>query len=373
MRVVNLQDTLEGSYLALPIHGDGGKLMLGTGTRLTKRLIRVLNSRGYTKVAIRDPLTGDVEPDDAISLETRIQTEKALDKAVDKLLAGQTPDLRPIFDAVDAIIADLWSNSRKSSGIFSIRSYDQNTYTHSINVCILSVSMGECLRWPLQRLRELGASALLHDVGKILMPLDLLNKPGALTNEEYGLIKTHCEKGWELLSECFDSGGCMARSAMEHHERLNGSGYPKQLAGNDISDIGKITAVADVYDAMTTDRPHRKAIFPEAVYAHMTQARDVLFDSAMVNSLFSRVALYPTGTILSLWGGYIAIVTAQDPRSNFRPFARIAGGPGITKPIDVSLYSRPDIKINLLLDDYPPDAKRMIADSLEGIALTSDT
>ncbi len=373
MRVVSLQDTLEGSYLAVPIHGDGGRLMLGTDTRLTKRLIRVLQSRGYTKVAIRDPLLEDIEPDDAIDIQTRAQTKAALDKAVTKLVAGQTPDLNEVFHAVDAVIADLWSNFRTSSSIVSIQSYDMDTYTHCINVCILSICIGYNLGWPLSKLRKLGTAALLHDVGKILLPINVLNKPNDLTNEEYAIVKTHCEKGWELLSGCFNTDGFVAQSAMEHHERLNGSGYPRHLGEEKISDVGKITAVADVFDAMTTDRPQRKAILPEAVYSYMSQAKGELFDAKIVDILFNNVALYPTGTILSLWGGYLAVVTAQDPRSGFRPFVRIIGGPGITKPIDISLYSRPDIKINLLLDDYPSDAKRIITDDFNENIFLDDT
>ncbi len=372
MRVANLHDALEGSLLALPVHGDGGRLMLGTGTRLTRRLIRTLKSRGYTRVAVKDPVVGNIESDDAVSFETRIQAEKALDAATSKLIAGQAPDLESLSDAIDAILADLRENSGVCNGVYSIRSYDQNTYTHSINVCILSLLIADDLGWPLAKLRVLGIGALLHDIGKILMPVQILNKPGALTDEEYSLIKTHAEKGYELLSACFDAGSGAARIALEHHERLDGSGYPKNLKGSQISDFGKITAVADVYDAMTTDRPHRKAIFPEAVYAHMVQKKDILFDGVLVDSLFSKVALYPTGTILSLWGGYIAVVSGQDPRSNFRPFARIVGGPGITEPIDISLYARPDIKINLLLDDYPPDTKRMVSTNLGGTPFDSN-
>jgi HD-GYP domain-containing protein (c-di-GMP phosphodiesterase class II) len=336
-------------------------------------LIKTLRARGYTKVVVKKSLMPDSVPDHPISYQTRVQTETALEEAANRLLAGRSPDLKRVLEAVDAIIANLWANSGMSSGIVSIQSYDGNTYTHSINVCILSISIGHCLGWRLEDLRELGTAALLHDIGKILIPLDLLNKAGPLTAEEHGLMRTHCEKGWKLLSECFNTGGYIARGALEHHERLDGSGYPKGLTENMISDIGKITAVADVYDAMTADRPHRKAIFPETVYNHMVQHKGVLFDSAAVDALLSKVALYPTGTLLSLWGGYIAVVTAQDPRSNLRPLVRIVGGPGASKPIDVELYSRPDIKIDCLLSNYLPDSHRMAAGTLHDIPLDSDT
>ncbi|HHW18458.1 MAG TPA: HD-GYP domain-containing protein [Firmicutes bacterium] len=367
MRVVALHEGLEGSILALPVHGDGGRLMLGAGTRLTKRLIAALLSRGYTRVAIEDALAPDIEPEDAIGEETRLLAERALEESAKKLIARKSPDFGAISLAVETIIADLRKNSKMCSGVYTLRSYDQSTYTHSVNVCVIALAIADSLGWSLGSLKKLGIGALLHDIGKILIPISILNKPGQLTDDEYALMKTHSEKGWELLSGCFEVGPVAAHSALEHHERLDGSGYPRHLKGDEISDIGKITAVADVYEAMTSDRPHRKAIFPEAVYAFMVQKKGILFDGTLVDTLFKRIALYPTGTIVSLWGGYVALVTKQDPRSNFRPYVRIVGGPGITKPVDISLYERPDIKINLLLDDYPPDTKRLIAEALHGI------
>ena len=328
MRIVDLHDRLIGAYLAMPIHGDGGKLMLGAGTRLTRSLIKTLRARGYTKVVVKKSLMPDSVPDHPISLPDTSQTETALEEAANRLLAGRSPDLKRVLEAVDAIIANLWANSGMSSGIVSIQSYDGNTYTHSINVCILSISIGHCLGWRLEDLRELGTAALLHDIGKILIPLDLLNKAGPLTAEEHGLMRTHCEKGWKLLSECFNTGVYCSRS-LEHHGRLDGSGYPKGLTENMISDIGKITAVADVYDAMTRHRPHRKAIFPETLQPHGT-TQGVLFDSAAVDALLSKVALYPTGTLLSLWEAHSS-GDAQIPAPTSVRWCGLCGNPGASK------------------------------------------
>lgn len=360
MRVVCLHTRIQGEVLAMPVHGDGGRLLLNKGTRLTPRLIEVLLQRGYTRVAIEDPLLEDVEPEEAVSEETRSMAERALDMAAKKLLDGRAPDMGIVRDAVDAIIEDLKANKRTCVGVYSLRSYDESTFIHSVNVCVLSLAIAETMGYSVSEMRILGLGALLHDIGKLLVPTSILRKPGMLTDEEYELVKTHAKKGWELLANCYAAGPVAAHGALDHHERLDGSGYPRKLKGDEISEIGRVTAVADVYDAMTSDRPQRKAIFPEAVYKYMDQEKGTLFDSQAVDALFQRVALYPTGTILSLWGGFVAVVTRQDPRSNFRPFIRIVGGPGITKPVDVSLYDRPDIEVNLVLDDYPSDAPRIL-------------
>lgn len=175
-------------------------------------------------------------------------------------------------------------------------------------------------------------------------------------------MKTHALKGWELLSSCYDIGPVAAHAALDHHERLDGSGYPRRLTELDISPIGRITAVADVYEAMTSDRPQRGALLPEIAYAFISENSGRQFDRNVTQALFSRVALYPAGTILSLWGGYVAVVVRQDERSNRRPFVRIVSGPGITKPVDTALHERPDLQVTLVLDDYPPETRRMLAE-----------
>ena len=360
MRVVALQDRLADETLAMPVHGDGGRLMLAKGMRLTPTLILVLRKRGYSRVAIEDVMLNDVEADDNLQDETRQMTIQVLDTATANVIRGTPGDLRPIRNAVEAIIADLRDNPKACVGLYSLCSFDEETYTHSINVCVLCLSAAETLGWKVAGLRQVGLGALLHDIGKVLIPKHILNKPALLTDEEYALVKTHTDKGWELLQTCYDVGATTAHAALDHHERLDGSGYPRQVKGDNITMIGRITAIADVYEAMTSDRPQRRAVLPEAVHAFMMEKRGSLFDADVVEAMFYRVALYPTGTILSLWGGYVAVVIKQDPRSNNRPFVRLVTGPGIVKANDIALYERPELTVNLILDDYPPETRRLV-------------
>mgnify|MGYP005836548991 CR=1 FL=1 len=360
MRVVALRNNIAGEILAMPIHGDGGRLILAKGMRLTPSLVQALLRRGYTRVAIEDSMMADVEADQSIQEETRQLTIRVLDAASRNVLRGSQGDLRSIRDAVDAIIADLRENPKACVGLYSLCSFDEETYTHSINVCVLAVTAALAMNRPLHEVRQIGLGALMHDIGKVLIPKHILNKPAALTDEEYALVKTHTEKGWELLHSCYEIGAISAHAALDHHERLDGSGYPRQLKGDNISEIGRLTAVADVYEAMTSDRPQRRAVLPEAVHTFLIEKRGVLFDGDAVEAMFSRVALYPTGTILSLWGGYVAVVLKQDPRSNSRPVVRVVSGPGILKPLDLPLFDRPDLTVNLILDDYPEETRRLV-------------
>lgn len=353
MRIVTLHEKLAGSVLAVPIHGDGGRLLLARGIRLTRGIIQNLMERGYTRIAIEDPLLDDVDPDEPLQEETRQKTVSILHNAVNHIIAGSSKSLRCLREAVEAIIEEITANKGMRVGIYSLCSYDDGTYNHSVNVCVLAICVADGLGISPQDLRVIGTGALLHDIGKLLVPKSILNKPGQLTPDEYNLIKTHTEKGWELLSRCFEIGALAALAALEHHERIDASGYPRRVGGDEISRIGRITAVADVYEAMSSDRPQRKALLPDAIYAFLQGSKGTLFDPAAVDSLLARVSLYPTGTIVALSDKRVGVVIRQDPRSNLRPVIRLVRGPDVGTPVDLPLYDNPQLKIEAILDDYP--------------------
>ncbi len=355
MRVVRLQDGLAGKCLAMPIHSDGGRLLAARGLRLTHSLISLLMQRGYTRVAVEDPLLDDVELDTSIGEETRQRAVYAMDRAARNILSG-APDIGAVVSTVDDMVEELRAKSKTCIGLYSLNSYDEDTYTHSLNVSILAIVVGNYLGRNPDSLKALGLGALLHDIGKLLIPRHILNKPSRLSESEYGLVQTHAKKGWELLSKCYDVSQMAARAAFEHHERLDGTGYPRGMTG-DISDTGRITAVADVYEAMTADRPHRKALMPEIARTHLLDNSGTLYDPQAVEGLVKTVALYPTGTILSLRGEYTAVVIKQDTRSNVCPFVRIVSGPDVTVPTDVALVDHPQLTVEAVLDDYPQNAQ----------------
>ncbi|MGI6632732.1 MAG: HD-GYP domain-containing protein [Bacillota bacterium] len=360
MRIVALKEEIAGAILAMPVHGSEGQLLIEKGIRLTLGSINSLKRRGFTRVAIQDEFLRDVEVNDTIHEETRRTAIRSLGIVASNMLRGTPGDIQPIREALDSIIDDLRSNPRAAIGLHSICSFDETLYTHGINVCVLSIAIAEGMKLPESTLRQVGMGALLHDVGKILIPKPILDKPSLLTDDEYSLIKTHAMKGFEMLQTCYNVGAVAAHGALDHHERLDGSGYPRGLKGDNIPIIGRIVATADVYDAMVSERPHRQRHLPEAVRKYMQENRGSLFDGDAVDAMLRRVAAYPIGSILSLGGGFVAVVISQDPRDNSRPVVRVVSGPGITETQDIPLLDRPDLSVSMILDDYPPEARRLV-------------
>lgn len=360
MRIVTLGEDLVGAVLAMPVHGSEGQLLLDKGMRLTLGFINSLKRRGFTRIAIQDEFLKDVEVSDTIHEGVRQSAIRSLGMVASNILRGTPGDIQPIREALDSIIEDLRSNPRAALGLHSICSFDEMIYTHGINVCVLSIAIAEGMKLPESTLRQVGLGALLHDVGKLLIPKPILDKPSLLTDEEYSLVQTHAMKGFEMLQTCYDVGAVAAHAALDHHERLDGSGYPRGLKGDNIPLIGRIVATADVYDAMVSTRPHRQRHLPEAVRKHMQENRGSLFDGDTVDALLRRVAAYPIGTIVSLGGGFVAVVVSQDPRDNNRPVVRVVSGPGVKETQDIPLYDQPDLAVSMILDDYPPETRRLV-------------
>jgi len=163
---------------------------------------------------------------------------------------------------------------------------------------------------------------MLHDVGKKYVPLGILDKKGKLTKEEFDVILTHPEKGYDMLSDCYDLSSTTRVGVLQHHERFDGSGYPKGLKGEDISSFGRILAVADTYDAMTSDRSYRKAFEASEVLEYLLGAGNTGYDYNIVDHFTKCIAVYPVGTCVALSDGTQCIVMHNYSDCILRPVVR---------------------------------------------------
>ncbi len=198
---------------------------------------------------------------------------------------------------------------------------DENEYTaeHCLNVCILAIAFGRQLGMGEQELQNLGMCGLLHDVGKMKTPPEILNKPDTLTPKEMRIMMAHTVHGRNLL---LSSSGIYTGAidvALSHHERIDGKGYPRQLAGSSISRYSKIIAIVDAYDAMTADRCYQSARTSTEAIKIIYKERGQHFDEQLALKFLQTVGLYPAGSIVELYSGEVGMVIEANPRLRHLP------------------------------------------------------
>lgn len=352
MRKINITNIEVGSRISKTIYNSKGQVLLSAGTVLTGRYVKRLKELGFTSVFVDDGLIDDISLDEAISEETRVQAVNCIRSIMQNVSKNNVVHTAPVSKAVDCIIDDLLKNREIMLNLSDIRSYDDYTFSHSVNVTVISVFIGMCLHYRKDRLKDLGMGVLLHDVGKTHIPPDIINKPGKLTAEEYELVKKHTWYGFETLRKSPGIKLTSAHVALQHHERQDGSGYPRSLKGDEIIEFARISAIADVYDAMTSDRCYRKSIPVHKVCQYLAESSGRQFDSHILDRFIEKVALYPQGTRVTLNDGRSGIITKQNNGIPTRPVVRLfwTKKGHLPKPLNVNLAEHLELTIEDILE-----------------------
>jgi HD-GYP domain-containing protein (c-di-GMP phosphodiesterase class II) len=223
---------------------------------------------------------------------------------------------------VDDIVESLDRHPDALLSLVRLKNADEYTYVHSVAVCALMVSLGRQLGLSDAQCREAGMAGMLHDLGKAVMPQDVLNKPGKLTAEEFEVIKQHPMRGYELLVDGADVSDGMRDVCRHHHERVDGTGYPDRLAGDNISLLARMGAVCDVYDAVTSDRPYKAGWDPAQALSQMATWQGH-FDPVVFQSFVKSVGIYPTGSLVRMSSGRLAVVLDQHPTALTKPRVKV--------------------------------------------------
>ena len=326
MRLVNISYVKEGSVLARHIRNSDGKVLLGQGIVLSSKYLTKLRYLGFDMVFVQDEKFNDVVIDPLISDKTKeivYDTIKNITTALEKdNLDPKAIDGGLVRNAVVNIIEDLLYSSDILSNLTDIMGYDEYTYHHSVNTTVLALVLGMGKGYNHSRLLELGMGVLMHDVGKTKVSKEILNIKGSLTKEEFEEIKKHSSYGYEFIKNNQDFSLHSAHVALQHHEKWTGGGYPRGLKGNDIHEFGRIAAVADVYEALTSKRPYRDALEPYQAYEYVVAQSGFQFDPEIVKIFTKNVAVYPTGSGVELSNGLRGNVIKQNKSLPDRPIVR---------------------------------------------------
>lgn len=251
----------------------------------------------------------------------REQARQTVVSLFEQARLGRAVEPAACLPLVDEISDSLARDRGAFINLSRLKTQDEYTYLHSVSVCALMIGLARQLGLPRAQVREIGLAGMMHDMGKALMPLEVLNKPGKLTAEEFDIMKTHPAQGVELLRGSV--GEVVIDVCLHHHEKIDGSGYPHGLAGDDISLPARMGAVCDVYDAITSNRPYKAGWDPAQSLKQMASWVNGHFDPKIFQAFVSSLGIYPTGSLVLLDNNRLAVVTDQSSESLLKPVVKV--------------------------------------------------
>jgi HD-GYP domain-containing protein (c-di-GMP phosphodiesterase class II) len=392
MILTSLGDIRPGMILGVGLRNKEGHMLLGPGMALTALYIDRLKDLGYCALWIEDEDTRDIPYQDTLSEATRLATTSAIQETfalsareAKKLRAASVAEIRGNLETVrfqhafqdssvldrltghvDALVSEVLDRA-VLTGLGSIRMHDNFMYQHCVDVTVTATMIGRLMGYDRETLKKLAIGSLLHDIGYIFVDSLIINKPGRLSEDEFKRVKNHTILGYLFLRDSLRLGVLSAHVAYQHHERQDGSGYPRGLTGTNrlvqgaeihlpgrITPVGEVAAIADFHDACSSERPYRRRMPPDAVWRTIQAAAGTHLNREMVEKFLAVLPPFPLATPVKAmsgpWAGYTGVVSHVDPAAMATPVVRFlhdASGKRVP-PFEIDLRQVP-VKIRGVL------------------------
>lgn len=346
-RKIPLAEAAVGQVVAAPVVSTSGQVLIEEGAILTRQLLDLLDLWGIADISVRETAVAATfrAPAAAPSRrraepfrydERRVAASKEAIKAIHrqaKSLAEQIlvrvradrPGASPeeLRKIALALVDESIDAREVGAAILHLRAFDDYLFAHSVNVSVLSVLVGHAMGLSRTELHALAAGGLVHDAGMARIAREIWDKDGPLTEAEYAEVKRHPVLGAEALKGAIEGIPEIGPIVLQHHERLDGSGYPNGLRGDAIHPLARIAAVCDVYDAMRGERRYRPKFLPYDAMAHVMQASSSTLDPDVVRAFVRYLSIYPIGSFVLLNTGEIGVVLASNEFSPVRPVVKV--------------------------------------------------
>lgn len=273
------------------------------------------------------------------------EANRTAQKLMEDIKLGKQMEVEKAEQLVSKMVDSILRNKDALLCLGRIRETDEYTFSHSVNVCALMISFGKNLGLDQPMLKSIGMGGLLHDIGKMKVSADILVKPGPLLEDEMNQIREHVAHGISIVKG-YEGIDPVARSIIaQHHERMDGSGYPEGLKGEEISQMGQMAGIVDVYDAITTDRRYKNRVLPTEALKQLYEGSETQFNRELLERFIRCIGIYPIGTLVRLRSGLLGVVIRHSERSLLTPAVRIIyslkGGNYILRTYDMDLAQNP--------------------------------
>ena len=362
MRKIPIEYAKEGDILGRTQYNNFGCMLLREGAIINESNIRKLKSFGCFSIYIKDRYTEEII-EEIIKPETmnRIHNlqENLKNILIDFNYAGKIDakkvdtNVRSINEIINEIVYDVLFSKNILEHLVNISIYDDYTLNHSLNVMMLSTVIARDKGFCMNEIKKLAIGCIFHDIGKTFIPIEIINKAGKLTKEEFEIVKTHTEKGYEFLKNYTDLPLNSINIALCHHERENGSGYPRNLKGKEIHLFSKIASICDVFDALTSDRPYRRAAPVNEAMEYLLATGGDEFSVETIKTFAKSINVYPKDTLVCLSDGREGIIYEANNEIHSRPKIKIYGEEGreVTTHV-VDLMDSRNIVIDRVLYEF---------------------
>jgi len=348
MRSINIEKLIGNEKLGKQVYDDYGRILLDEGVILTPFYIQKLKDRGIISVIIDDEISKDIVLEENISEKTKQLTKRAIKEMMDDYSKNGVANNAAVIKSVNSIIDEVLSNKDVMINVSDIRSVDDNIYSHSINVCVLSTLIGIHMGYNMLKLKDIAIGALLHDIGKTKIKTDKKVLEEKKTKEELNkyIEDMHSKVGFDFLGEQNICNAFSKVIVLMHHERIDGTGFPLKLKGNEISEYARLVSVCNTFDNLISGKSQDCSMPVYEALECLGVMSGTDLDEGMVKKFTMNIAAYPCGSGVKLNTNEKCIVARQNTCMPTRPVLKVLydkNGEPVKEPYEI------DLKIKLTL------------------------